>query len=67
MFAQIGDKIIHCGPGVDGPDRIGEVVGVRGPGGRPPYRVRWRDDGQVSLVYPGADMFFLHRADRAGA
>ncbi len=45
--------VMHsCVAGV--PARDGEILEVRGPGGGPPYLVRWSSDGRVSLVFPGA-------------
>jgi hypothetical protein len=36
------------------PDRMGEILEVRGADGAPPYMVRF-DDGHESLVFPGPD------------
>ena len=35
-------------------DRVGRIVEVRGPGGAPPYVVRF-EDGHEGLVFPGPD------------
>jgi len=39
---------------IDRPDRMGDVVEVRGPDGQPPFLVRF-DDGHERLVFPGPD------------
>jgi hypothetical protein len=33
---------------------------VRGSDGRPPYLVRWSDDGHVGLIFPGPDAAVEH-------
>jgi hypothetical protein len=50
--AQIGDRIVLAGERVDRLTRDGRVLEVRGPGGGPPYLVRW-NDGHTGLLYPG--------------
>lgn len=35
-------------------DRVGEIIEVKGPGGTPPYLVRF-EDGHQGLVFPGPD------------
>ncbi|GGL39160.1 DUF1876 family protein [Phycicoccus endophyticus] len=52
MRASTGDHIVLAGERVDSPVRGGEVVSA-GPGGDPPYTVRW-DDGRTSTIYPAA-------------
>ena len=54
MRASIGDRLCMHGRTVDRPDRMGDVMEVRGPDGQPPYLVRF-DDGQERLVFPGPD------------
>jgi len=54
MRAAIGDRLCVHGRTVDKPDRMGEVVEVRGVDGQPPYLVRF-DDGHERLIYPGPD------------
>lgn len=53
--ARVGDQIVIHRHTVDEPDRDGEVVGVSGSFGDPPFRVRWSDDGKVTFFYPGPD------------
>ena len=50
-----GDRIIVQSGQVGGHDRDGEVLDARGPGGTPPFLVRWSDNGHVSLFFPGPD------------
>ena len=52
MKANIGDRIVLAPVTVDGPVRDGEVLETRGPGGTPPYLIRW-SDGHTGLFYPG--------------
>ncbi len=54
MRAEVGDRLHVHGRTVGLPDRVGEIVEVRGSGGSPPYLVRF-DDGHESLVFPGPD------------
>lgn len=54
MRAEVGDRLHVHGRTVGLPDRVGEIVEVRGPGGSPPYLVRF-EDGHESLVFPGPD------------
>jgi hypothetical protein len=55
MRASIGDRIVVRSRHVGVPERIGDVVEIRGDDGSPPYLVRWHDNGSVGLFYPGAD------------
>jgi hypothetical protein len=43
------------------------VLEVRGDGGKPPYLVRWTDDGHVALVFPGTDAVIKHLGSGAAA
>ncbi len=52
MRAHPGHHIVLAGERVDQPARAGEVL-TAGPGGDPPWTVRW-DDGHTSTLYPGA-------------
>ena len=55
MQATVGDRIAVKSTHVGEPAREGEIVEVRGPGGRPPYVVRWASDGHEALFFPGPD------------
>ena len=59
MQAAIGDRFHVRGNIVGQPERVGEVIEVRGAGGEPPYLVRF-DDGHTSLVFPGPDATIEH-------
>lgn len=59
MKAAVGDRIVVNATHVDGPQRNGEIIEVRGQDGEPPYRVRW-SDGHEALVFPGPDATVLH-------
>ena len=54
MQAAIGDRLHIRGNCVGTPDKIGEIVEVKGKAGEPPYLVRF-DDGHTGLVFPGPD------------
>lgn len=60
MFAHTGDHIHLLGRHQGDRERDGEVIEVRGEGGQPPYLVRWIDNGQTGLVYPGTDAVIEH-------
>jgi hypothetical protein len=68
MRATVGDRIVIKAHHVGEPERDGEVLEVRGSRGKPPYLVRWDDDGHVALVFPGADAVIEHfDRDRAAS
>ncbi|MDR3082252.1 MAG: DUF1918 domain-containing protein [Streptomyces sp.] len=54
MEATVGDRLHVHGNAVGHPDKIGEIVEIRGTAGSPPYQVRF-DDGHTCLVFPGPD------------
>lgn len=64
MQAAVGDRLHVHGNTVGDPDRIGEIVEVRGSGGAPPYLVRF-EDGHTGLVFPGPDAVVEHRDQKA--
>lgn len=53
-MAHTGDRIHVHSHAVDVPDRIAEILEVRGEDGGPPYLVRY-DDGHQTVIYPGPD------------
>ena len=53
--AAVGDWIIVRSRHVDGAERRGEIVGVRGDGGAPPWDVRWTGEEHEALFFPGTD------------
>jgi hypothetical protein len=52
--ATIGDRIRLKGNIVGRSDTCGEIIGVLGSEGAPPYRVRF-PDGRETLIFPGPD------------
>ncbi|GIH71666.1 MULTISPECIES: DUF1918 domain-containing protein [Sphaerimonospora] len=54
MHAAVGDRLVVHGTVVGEHDKQGEIIEVRGPGGEPPFMVRF-EDGHQALVYPGPD------------
>jgi Domain of unknown function (DUF1918) len=60
MRATVGDRLVIKGHHVGEHDRDAEILRVRGENGGPPYFVRWSDDGQEGLVFPGPDATVEH-------
>lgn len=54
MEARVGDRLHVHGRNVGNPDKVGNIIEVRGSGGSPPYVVRF-DDGHEALIFPGSD------------
>jgi hypothetical protein len=65
MHASVGDRIVTASGVVGGAVRDGVVVECPHDDGSPPYRVRWSDTDEVSLVFPGPDTL-VRRDDGAG-
>lgn len=63
MKAAIGDELIVEGRH-HSDDRRGEVVGVLGDDGSPPYLVCWLE-GYESLFFPSASTIVQHREGHA--
>jgi hypothetical protein len=59
MQAVVGDRFHVRAKIVGHPDRMGEIIEVRGAAGEPPYLVRF-DDGHTRLVFPGPDAIIEH-------
>lgn len=57
MKAAVGDRIVTASGVVGGVVRDGVVTECPHDDGSPPYRVRWSDTGEETLVYPGPDTF----------
>jgi hypothetical protein len=57
--AIVGDRLFVHGRTVGRPDRIGEIIDVRGVNGTPPYLVRY-EDGHQAVVFPGPDAVVEH-------
>ncbi|BCJ49118.1 hypothetical protein Asp14428_05930 [Actinoplanes sp. NBRC 14428] len=55
MIAHIGDRIVVEGTHLGDARRVGIVTALAHEDGRPPYRVRWLDDGRTTLIFPGAE------------
>ncbi len=60
MQAATGDRLIIKSHGRGEPERDGEILAVRGEDGRPPYVVRWEDNGHETLFFPGPDAVIQH-------
>jgi hypothetical protein len=67
MHAQPGDWLVVQGRDIAHHARRAEILSVQSPDGRPPYLVRWTDDGHEALVVPGPDTHFVPAADQAKA
>jgi hypothetical protein len=59
-----GDRLVITAHHQGGRPRDAEVLEARGPGGGPPYLVRWQDTGRTSLHYPGSDARVEHLVSR---
>lgn len=55
LHACVGDQLVILSARLDRTVRDGEIIEARGPGGSPPFVVRWADDGRTTLVFPGPD------------
>jgi len=55
MFARVGHWLVVESRNEGGHSRRGQIVGVEGHDGTPPYRVRWTDTDHEALVFPGPD------------
>ncbi|MEU4689925.1 DUF1918 domain-containing protein [Actinoplanes sp. NPDC023714] len=53
MRARVGDHVIIDGGPVGEHRRVGVVTTLVHADGRPPYYVRWFEDGHVSVVFAG--------------
>lgn len=62
MRAAVGDRVVTASGVVGGTVRDGVVTECPHGDGSPPYRVRWSDTGEETLVYPGSDTY----VDREG-
>ena len=62
LRARPGDRIVIRPHRLGERPRDGEIRDVLGQNGRPPYLVRWSDNGRVSRLYPGPDTFVEHLA-----
>ena len=60
MKAAVGDRLIVRSRHLAEPDRLGEIVEVRGADGQPPYLVRWSNQESEHLVFPGPDAHVEH-------
>ena len=58
--AAVGDRLIVRSRHLAEPDRLGEIVEVRGADGQPPYLVRWSNEESEHLVFPGPDAHVEH-------
>ncbi len=55
MRASVGDRLVIKGHHVGEPDRDAEILELHGLAGEPPWPVRWSDDGDGGLFFPGPD------------
>jgi len=66
MRAAVGDRLVNKGHHVGEPDRDAEILEVHGEDGKPPYVVRWEEDGHEGLFFPGSDAVVQHFPHGAG-
>ncbi|GAA4607494.1 hypothetical protein BJY16_006360 [Actinoplanes octamycinicus] len=55
MNARTGDRIVIEGNREGEVRRVGVITAVGHPDGRPPYHVRWLEDGHTSVIFPGPE------------
>jgi Domain of unknown function (DUF1918) len=55
---SVGDRLVVHAHHLGDAERDAEILEVLGQGG--PYRVRWQDDGRVSIIYPSSDVGVEH-------
>ena len=55
---SVGDRLVVHAHHLGSAARDAEILEVLDEGG--PYRVRWQDDGHVSIIYPGSDVSVEH-------
>lgn len=55
MNAEVGNWLVVHRHSLDVPVRYGRIVEVSHADGSPPYVVRWHDEEQTSVVFPGPD------------
>ena len=55
MRAAVGDRIVIRGHRIGEKRRMGEILEIRGPGGTPPFVVRWGDTEHETIFFPGPD------------
>jgi len=60
LRARPGDRLVITAHHQGEPPRDAEVLEARGPGGAPPFLVRWEDTGRTTLHYPGPDATVAH-------
>jgi hypothetical protein len=63
VHASKGDWLLIEGHA--GGSRRGLITETHGPGGAPPYEVRWLDTDRVALVFPGSDARVVTAAEMA--
>ena len=62
LKAEPGDRLVIHPHHLGEPGRDAEILDVLGPDGGPPYRVRWSDTGEETLLFPGSDATVDHLA-----
>jgi hypothetical protein len=62
LSAAPGDRLVVRPHRVGEPERDAEILEAHGPGGTPPFTVRWSDSGRTSRFFPAADAFVEHLA-----
>ena len=65
LQARIGDEIVVDGLHHGEPPRRGEIIEVLGEPEVTHYRVRWDDNGHVSIFFPGTTSHVIHTASKA--
>ncbi len=53
--AKVGDRVVLEAVHAGNHRRVGIITELRREDGRPPYLVRWLEDGREALIFPGRD------------
>lgn len=67
LKAEPGDRLMIHPHRLGEPGRDAEILDVLGPDGGPPYRVRWSDTGEETILFPGSDAAVDHLTARKPA
>jgi len=64
LNARPGDRLVIHPHRLGEHERDAEILEALGPDDTPPFRVRWSDSGEETLLFPGADASVEHLAHR---
>ena len=59
LRAEVGDQLVGLGETSGRGEILGMVIQVHSEDGRPPFTVRWYDDGHASKITPDPERFWI--------